>query len=376
MILEAALPKEATQRPLRALDLCAAPGGKTTHLASLLHPDSLILANEVIRARCNPLIENLTRWGDGRLAVSSQDPGVIGSRLPNWFDLVLVDAPCSGEGMFRKDAEAISEWSPAHVALCAARQTRILRDIWPALKPGGWLVYSTCTWNDQEDEQQVSQLLAQGDAELLAIHTEPSWGWTRTAMGEAEVVHAFPHRVQGEGLFMAVIQKTEGPEAGKRLPLRAAEPASKAERAALKPWLPEGWELIRHASALAAIPAHRLADINELAGAFPLLHNGIELAEMKGKDLRPAAAAAWWTALPSDLFPSLELPEQEALHYLRRDTQHLEAKKDWNLIRFRGVALGWAKGLGNRINNAYPQAWRLRMDLPSHQGPFSIFSSF
>ena len=173
---------------LRVLDLCAAPGGKTTQLLSHLDPSSLLVANEVVPARATVLAENVARWGCSNVAVTSSDPAAF-TTLKDFFDFVLVDAPCSGEGMFRKDPRAVAEWSPDTVRLCAARQRRILADVWPALRPGGFLVYSTCTFNPFENEENVDWLCSTFDAACLSQR------------------HFYPGEERGEGFFAALIHK-------------------------------------------------------------------------------------------------------------------------------------------------------------------------
>ena len=176
---------------LRVLDLCAAPGGKTTQLLSHLDDTSLLVANEVVPSRATILAENVARWGRSNVAVTQSDPAAFGA-LHGFFDIAVVDAPCSGEGMFRKDERAVAEWSPANVQLCAARQRRILADFWPSLRPGGFLIYSTCTFNRQEDEDNVDWICRELGAERLDMR------------------HFYPGEDRGEGFFAALLRKEEG----------------------------------------------------------------------------------------------------------------------------------------------------------------------
>ena len=184
---KAILGKEA----MRVLDLCAAPGGKTTQLLSHLDDSSLLVANEVVPSRATILAENVARWGRSNVAVTQSDPAAFGA-LRGFFDIAVVDAPCSGEGMFRKDERAVAEWSPANVGLCAARQRRILADFWPSLRPGGFLIYSTCTFNRQEDEDNVDWICRELGAERLDMR------------------HFYPGEDRGEGFFAALLRKEEG----------------------------------------------------------------------------------------------------------------------------------------------------------------------
>ena len=190
-----------------ALDLCAAPGGKSTLLRSLLPDDCVLVSNEVMRTRAQVLTENIIKWGHPRSIVTSNYPADF-TLLGPTFDLILVDAPCSGEGMFRKDEVAVSEWSPENVAICWQRQRDILTDIWPTLRPGGLLIYSTCTFNTHEDEENVRWMETTLDAELLPIATDDSWGITPSML--SDVAHAYrflPGRTRGEGFFLAALRK-------------------------------------------------------------------------------------------------------------------------------------------------------------------------
>ena len=187
-LFEQAVREKGGRGGLRVLDLCAAPGGKTTQLLSHLDPSSLLVANEVVPARATVLAENVARWGCSNVAVTSSDPAAF-TALKDFFDFVLVDAPCSGEGMFRKDPRAVAEWSPDTVRLCAARQRRILADVWPSLRPGGFLVYSTCTFNPFENEENVDWLCRTFDAACLSQR------------------HFYPGEERGEGFFAALVHK-------------------------------------------------------------------------------------------------------------------------------------------------------------------------
>lgn len=173
---------------LRVLDLCAAPGGKTTQLISHMDAGSFLVANEVVPGRASILAENVARWGSSNVAVSNSDPSAF-SAMRSFFDIAVVDAPCSGEGMFRKDERAVAEWSPDTVKLCAARQRRILADVWPSLSPGGFMIYSTCTFNRMEDEDNVEWICSELGASCL------------------EMRHFYPGEDRGEGFFAALLKK-------------------------------------------------------------------------------------------------------------------------------------------------------------------------
>ncbi|RMG68901.1 MAG: RsmB/NOP family class I SAM-dependent RNA methyltransferase, partial [Bacteroidetes bacterium] len=263
MLMELALRQHADlSQPLRVLDLCGAPGGKATHLASLLMGDSLLVANEVIRSRAGILAENLARWGAPQAIVTQNDPRDMAA-LPGFFDVMVVDAPCSGEGLFRRDPEAIGEWSEGNLQLCAERQRRILMDAWPALRPGGLLLYSTCTFFPGENQENLAWLAQETRAESLPLDLDPAWGWTRQTSGQLFGYQAWPHRVQGEGFFLAVLRKAgESPAAAvsrRKRPLLV--PATRAQREVLQAWLidPAPWVVINERDRLRLLPASQLA---------------------------------------------------------------------------------------------------------------------
>lgn len=208
MFVEQALKQYMGEEPVVMLDLCAAPGGKSTHIRSLLPDNSLLIANEVIRNRSQILAENLTKWGHPDVVVTNSDPSDF-TPLEDFFDVILTDVPCSGEGMFRKDPVAISEWSPENVEICRQRQRRIIADIWPCLKPGGILIYSTCTYNTKENEENIRWIRDEFGAEVLPLDVAEEWNITGNLLqGESFPVYRFlPHKTQGEGFFLAVLRK-------------------------------------------------------------------------------------------------------------------------------------------------------------------------
>lgn len=370
MFLEQALQQavDLTQ-PLRVLDLCGAPGGKSTQLASLLSPDSLLVTNEVIRSRASILAENITKWGSGNVLVTSNDPRDF-NKLPGFFDVMVVDAPCSGEGMFRKDAHAVQEWSEENVKLCAQRQQRILTEVWEALKPGGILIYSTCTWNEAENEQNMAWLAGQQQAESIKLALPPEWNIVPSQMDGVEGYRFYPHLVQGEGFFMAVIRKTGEAETSygsskkKKYKLTAA---GKKEKALVQDWLqePERYEWLQHNEVISAIPADLFEAADEVYQKLYVVYAGTEVAEVNGRKLKPMHALALSQHLNKESFVSINLNLDQALHYLRRDEVQLNLSgNDWLLLQYLGTPLGWAKLVGHRINNYYPKEWRIRMELP------------
>ncbi|MDR2621742.1 MAG: rRNA cytosine-C5-methyltransferase [Dysgonamonadaceae bacterium] len=289
--------------PVRALDLCAAPGGKATHLSSVLPEGSLLVANEVIRSRVPVLVENLVKWGNPDTVVINSDSSEIG-RLTGFFDIIVCDLPCSGEGMFRKNPASVAEWSVENVQLCSERQRRIVADVFPALKPGGILIYSTCTYNREENEENIDRICNELGAELL----EPP----RRFM---------IHMTKGEGFFIAGMRK------------------------------------------LVNISNPDCLRLNSLK----IIYDGRETVETWKKYPVPPHALAMSTGLPKNAFPSWELDRQTALEYLHRDVLRnipADIPKGFVLVTYKNQPLGFVKNIGTRANNLYPNQWRIRMAIP------------
>ena len=355
------------EEPLRALDLCAAPGGKSTLLVDLLPEGSTLVSNELIRSRAQILAENIQKWGGVHSVVTSTEPQRLG-RLREQFDFILVDAPCSGEGMFRKEEEARRQWTPGLVESYARQQREILDDIWPALAPGGLMVYSTCTFNRQEDEDMLAYLVEELGAEPVALPELPE-PITPSPLSSYPCYRMMPHRLRGEGLFMAVVRKPD---------VELGSARTKSARSKIKPnpklpqevlrWLRE--DLRRDVTlqslpdgTLTAIPSALYPIVEALQGAkIPILTSGIPLAEVKGRDFLPLPALALSVGLDEEAFPRAELTQEEAIRYLAREAITLSADmpRGLVLVTYEGYPLGFAKHLGNRTNNLYPQAWRIR----------------
>lgn len=363
--------------PLKMLDLCAAPGGKSTLWRSLLPDEALLVANEPIRQRAQILAENLTKWGHPHTFVTQAFPDAFTS-LEDTFDIIATDVPCSGEGMFRKDEQAREEWSPAAVISCADRQRDILTSVWPALKEGGFCVYSTCTFNREENEALVAWACDTLGAELVEIPTDPAWNIAGDTTGRnLPVYHFFPHRTEGEGLFLALLRKKKGEMFNDRrklqilLDAREGNGRKRGAKSSVKPnatllsWLQDAEDFTFQCSVdgvWTAIPT-RFAEIHEqLTNVAPLLLGGIEMAAEKGKKLIPQHALAMSIAASSSAFPRVEIARNLALAYLHREAIILpaEAPRGYVLLTYRGLPLGFANNLGNRANNLYPNEWRLR----------------
>ncbi|MFN7116088.1 MAG: methyltransferase RsmF C-terminal domain-like protein [Saprospiraceae bacterium] len=352
------------QKDIKALDLCAAPGGKSTLLSSILTQDSLLIANEVIRSRYQILQENITKWGSPNVQLSNADSRDFAG-LEHFFDLVVVDAPCSGEGLFRKDEKAMQEWSPAHVEHCSARQKRILADAAKAVKPDGILIYCTCTYNDTENEYNAKWLSESFDIEPVKLSIPPAWNIISKEFG----YQFYPHRVQGEGFYIACFRKKTGKvNSSKARSFSHLTPLSPKQIPAVQQWLsaPEAFQFFTDKfNNIIAILKSQVEDCQIITQYLRRTDLGLELGTFKGKDFVPAHALALSTAIAPDL-PAVELDKEQALHFLKKDNIILnKIPESWALARYQGHNLGWLKGIGNRINNYFPKNWRILMDLPS-----------
>lgn len=356
MFLEQALRQHADlSKPLRVLDLCAAPGGKSTHIQSLLSKDSLLVSNEVIRARASILKENIIKWGCGNIFVSNNDPRDF-AVLENYFDIIVVDAPCSGSGLFRRDPEAIDEWSLNNVALCSQRQQRILADVWPALKKDGLLVYSTCSYSTEEDEDIVKWLSEEMAAENIPVQINNSWGIVDSGDG----YRFWPNLLRGEGFFLSCFRKLTGDdEINKKVKTKAAM-ATKAEIAVISKWVKkEDIDFIKHQQTVYAWPAHLSNEYNWLLNNLRVVYSGTIIGELMRDKLVPDHALAMST-LTDESISRIALNHDEAIDYLRRtDIAVATKEKGWQLVTYADHSLGWVNVLSNRINNYYPKEMRI-----------------
>lgn len=351
-------------RPLRVLDLCAAPGGKTTDLAASLREmfgDGFILvANEVMRQRASVLADNVAIWGDPNVVVTSADPAAFAS-LRGFFDIVLADVPCSGEGMFRKDEEAVRQWSAANVSLCQARQRRIVADVWPALADGGFMIYSTCTFNRYENDCNAIWAASELGAVNVVPDIPAGTGAVRTEAGYSLV----PGMVEGEGQYCALLEKRPCGDvsgAGRRPAMKPA-----AFRGRLEGMFDREVTLSSRGDRIVALPSGISEDIMTVASSARLLSGGCAVGTMKGDTLVPDPDLALSYFLSPEAFPSAELTAGQALHFLHRDTIVLEnCERGYVKVCYRGLPIGFVKNLGNRCNNLHPQGRRIRMSLDSN----------
>ncbi len=343
----------------KVLDLCAAPGGKSTLLASYFE-DGLVIANEVIKSRAAVLVENITKWGSDHVIVTNNDPSHFQS-LPGYFDVMVIDAPCSGSGLFRKDPGAIDQWSEDNVQLCSQRQQRILADVLPALKEDGILIYSTCSYSAEEDEAIADWLTAEMDMESKQLNVDPRWNIieTQSPHKKAYGYRFYPDKIKGEGFFMAVFQKKESvTETRLKEQLLAMPLKQEAQQINSFIEIPGDFTLFKQSESVRAIKKEWLPGLQVLAQCLYIKKAGVEIGAVKGKDVIPAHELALSNL--SKAFTPVPLTEVQALQYLRRKELVLEgAPKGWNLVSYGGLPLGWVKVLPNRVNNYYPAEWRI-----------------
>lgn len=355
--------------PVICLDLCAAPGGKSTLLHSTLPEGSLVVSNEVIRSRSVVLAENIQKWGYPNNLVTNNDPSEIG-KLTHLFDVIVADVPCSGEGMFRKDTDSMGEWSVANVELCAARQRRILQDVWDALKPGGLLIYSTCTYNTEEDEENIHYIIEELGATPVEVPVAEAWKISGALKYDHAVYRFFPHRTKGEGFFLAALRKQEGEV---RTISQKTKHKERKQQGKNQPTLPQE---VKHylkpdveytaqwqdtTCYLLPPPVQAVYPLFQ-AAKLRILTAGIEIGAMKGRDLIPAQSLAQSIALHPEAFPRQEVDWETAIAYLRKEALVLPAEtpRGYVLLTYQSHPLGFVKNLGNRANNLYPQEWRIR----------------
>ncbi len=383
MFLSAVI-RQYVSKPSFMLDLCAAPGGKATLATTALPEGSLLIANEPVHRRANILLENIQKWGHPDCMVTQNMPDDFSSsRL--MFDVILCDAPCSGEGMFRKEPVAIEQWSTAYVDECVARQRDILSHAWACLREGGLLIYSTCTLNTLENEGNIGWLQRQYDATVLPVRVDDAWNISPSVAPDAcRYAYRFlPHRTQGEGLFMAVLRKGDTMAADSNADINpllctqhAAAPRRKlkgktatkaftdSEYTMLRSWIWQGddFDLLPFDDTVVALRRQWMPMLQRARQHLHVLGAGIVLATRKGSTLVPHQALALSTQLQKQAFASCTVDSTQALRYLHAESLQLpgDTPRGFVLLLYNGVPLGFVKNLGNRANNLYPQHWRIR----------------
>lgn len=368
------------QAPKRVLDLCAAPGGKSTHLADLMNERGLLVSNEVISSRAATLAENMAKWGVANSVVTNSDPSAF-SKLQNLFDLILVDAPCSGEGMFRKNPDAIGEWSLNNVKLCAQRQRRILNDIWPALRQGGYLIYSTCTFNHLENADNVQYIVEELGAEVIPLAPQ-EWELLRScgveAVGEGKAASLgyqfLPGLARGEGQFFAILRKRAAEETASG---RDAAAAGRDAAGAFAPERELRWHKEIKGDLLKLLPEQLVPEIKLLSKHLKIVSSGRAVATMLaskrgGVALVPHADLALSLHIGTILdylrenykfkVERVELPLEQIQAFLAKEPLLLpDAPTGYLLLTYKGAGVGFVKNLGNRCNSLLPNARRIKM---------------
>jgi 16S rRNA C967 or C1407 C5-methylase (RsmB/RsmF family)/NOL1/NOP2/fmu family ribosome biogenesis protein len=369
MFLEQALKQTVDlAKPVKVLDLCAAPGGKSTLIQSLIATESLLVSNEVIKTRVNILAENITKWGAANVIVSNNDPKDFG-RLQNYFDVIVVDAPCSGSGLFRKDADAIGEWSEHSVNMCAQRQQRILADIMPSLKAGGVLIYSTCSYSQEEDEAIAEWLIGQFAFSSLQLAIEADWGIVETVAENlpAYGYRFYPDKVKGEGFFIAAFKKPFEGEVNDEVKSKKSK-VKKGEAVVtlkevdiLKPYLVNADDFcyIRQHEEIIAVPKHLEHELAVIQSALYIKKAGVKLGTIIRNELIPAHDLAV-SSIINPAVSRLEVNRETALQFLRKVDIHIKSEmKGWVLLTYQQLPIGWVKIMENRTNNYYPKEWRI-----------------
>jgi 16S rRNA C967 or C1407 C5-methylase (RsmB/RsmF family)/NOL1/NOP2/fmu family ribosome biogenesis protein len=373
MFLEEALKQTVDlTKSLKVLDLCAAPGGKSTLIQSIISADSLLVSNEVIKTRVNILAENITKWGAANVIVTNNDPKDF-QRLQNYFDVIVVDAPCSGSGLFRKDPNAINEWSENNVALCARRQQRILADIMPSLKDGGVLIYSTCSYSKDEDEEIEDWLVDELKVESIQLKVEERWGIVETVSEKTGSFgyRFYPDKVKGEGFFITAFKKPYNTEPNSEIKNHpSATPRTKGkikqaftakEIETVKPYLVNAADYfyIKQHEEVIALPLHLENELALIQSALYIKKAGVRLGTIIRNELIPAHDLAVSNIIHPSV-PKMDVDTETALQYLRKmDITVESAVKGWVLLTCQQLPIGWIKIMANRTNNYYPPAWRI-----------------
>ena len=375
--------------PLALLDFCAAPGGKTTAMIAVLPRGSVVVANEYVPARGKILRENLEKWGYPAVIATGADSAAY-TGMAGKFDIVAVDAPCSGEGMMRKDADARRQWSERLVGECAALQRSILQDVARCVRPGGYLIYSTCTFNLAEDEEMSRFIAGSLGFEPVGIDELGLPGVDRASralLPDVEALRFMPHLTQGEGLYVSVFRRpeegagaseeAEGREAAEgrrasgfrkgRKPDKGKAPVlTRAQEAEVRSWFDDEWDMVPESTGemVTALPSGALPVLDALRRAgVRVTGAGLPVATVKGTSVIPDSRAALSQALARGAFPKVELTEEEALSYLRRESLRLDegAPRGFVAVCHKGHPLGLVKNLGTRANNLYPAAWKIHI---------------
>lgn len=352
--------KQIIHEPVLMLDLCAAPGGKSTALRSALPEGSLLFSNEPVKTRASILKENMQKQGHPDVIATNNFPkDYRKSKL--MFDAILADVPCSGEGMFRKDPNSIQEWSQQNVEKCRLLQRSIIEDAWHCLRPGGFLIYSTCTFNAHEDEENAEWITKTLDADFIDIKTKEEWNISGPLVGSNPAYRFIPGVTRGEGLFMTVLRK-RGDSARTHNNTPTCHPKQAKNIDKTRNWLNGDFTYVEEKDTITAIPSRWIGMYNNVRNKLHVIHAGVGIGTIKGKDIIPDNSLALSMALNREAFNIAELDHDTAIRYLRKEAITLDAAtpKGFAIVAYKGHPLGFVKNLGNRANNLYPQEWRIK----------------
>lgn len=350
--------------PIKYLDLCAAPGGKTTAALDALHDEDFVMANEINPSRAKILAENVAKWGAANCYISSVDSARISS-MGEFFDIIAVDAPCSGEGMMRKDDDAVSQWSLSLVKECAKRQQEILDNAWFMLAAGGYIIYSTCTFNRLENEEILNYLLSKHGAESIDLQLESIGGISPGINADGFCYRFMPHQTKGEGLFVAVVRKQVG---NQNIKLKSCQPKRGANKLPLPRnvetllMYPHNYEIKCSEDKVTATPKSHLNIVSHVCNYINLWNTGVLLGSIKGRDLVPEHSLALSNAFNQDSMPGVDVNYSTAIAYLRGETFALPIDTPRGLVRicYEGITIGFMKNLGSRANTLMQKEWRIR----------------
>ena len=353
-----------TKEDINVLDLCAAPGGKSTLIQSVISENSLLVSNEVIKTRAGILAENITKWGAANVVITNNDAKDF-KKLPAFFDLIVVDAPCSGSGLFRKDSNAIAEWSLNNVELCSQRQQRILADVFDALKPGGVLIYSTCSYSTSENENIADWLKDNYEVSNIRLQLNEQWGIVETVSDKHNCYgyRFYPDKVKGEGFFIAAFKKETAATAAwkeKKPNIKNMLPSKTDEQVAARYLKADKiFNFLKWQNEILAIPAAVFNDCMFVQQNLYIKKAGINMGSIIRDELIPSHEWLMSTSR-ADVFPAIGVTEAIALDYLRRKDITIDTYlRGWVIIQYEDIALGLVKILPNRLNNYYPKDWRI-----------------
>ena len=357
----------------RALDLCAAPGGKSIMIRNSMK-GGLLVSNEPLSKRAAVLTENLAKWGNPDIIVTSDFPEAFDG-LTGFFDLIATDVPCSGEGMFRKDETARSEWSKANVENCVQRQRDILRTIWPTLRKGGYIIYSTCTLNRREDEENVLFIANELGAEIINLETDADWHICGDTTGRnLPVYHFFPHKTRGEGFFLALLKKTSDTPPAENRKSKKKKPETVSADGFAK-WIncKENFDFHKSKDGITALRKAFADDYAAISEKLNVICAGVRVCTEKPAKFSnsarkpkpqfvPAPGLALSSCLNRKAFPDISLNYSDAIKFLRGESipPTVYAPRGWVTVSYRNLPLGFANNVGSRLNNSYPPAWRIR----------------